>query len=82
MTKITKRGNNLAGRLSQLPTPNNVNKMFEDVNSSKEEKLIIDRKKFGTQLRPELITKLKMRAIQENMTITDLLETMLNEYLE
>jgi hypothetical protein len=82
MTKITKRGNNLAGRLSQLPTPNTVDKMFEDVNSSKEKKVTIERKKFGTQLRPELITKLKMRAIQEDMTISDLLEAMLDEYLE
>jgi hypothetical protein len=56
--------------------------MFEDVNSSKEEKVTIERKKFGTQLRPELITKLKMRAIQEDMTISDLLEAMLDEYLE
>jgi fibrillarin-like rRNA methylase len=82
MTKITKRGNNLASRLSQLPTPNTVDKMFEDVNSSKQEKVTIERKKFGTQLRPELITKLKMRAIQEDMTISDLLEAMLDEYLE
>lgn len=82
MTKITKRGNNLADRLSQLPTPTTVDKMFEDVNSSKEEKVTIERKKFGTQLRPELITKLKMRAIQEDMTISDLLEAMLDEYLE
>jgi len=82
MKKITKRGNHLADRLSQLPTPDNVDKMFEDVNSSKEEKVIIERKKFGTQLRPELITKLKMRAIQEDMTISDLLEAMLDEYLE
>ena len=82
MKKITKRGNNLANRLSQLPTPTTVDKMFEDVNSSKEEKVTIERKKFGTQLRPELLTKLKMRALQENMTITDLLEAMLDEYLE
>lgn len=81
MKKITKRGQNLADRLSQLPTPDNVDKMFEDVNSPKEEKVTIERKKFGTQLRPELITKLKMRAIQENLTITDLLEAMLDEYL-
>jgi hypothetical protein len=82
MKKITKRGNHLADRLSQLPTPDNVDKMFEDVNSTKEEKVTIERKKFGTQLRPELITKLKMRAIQEDMTISDLLEAMLDEYLE
>lgn len=82
MTKIAKKGKNLADRLSQLPTPDNVDKMFEDVNSSKEEKVTIDRKKFGTQLRPELITKLKMRAIQEGMTISELLEAILDEYLE
>ena len=82
MKKITKRGKNLADRLSQLPTPDNVDKMFEDVNNQKQEKVTIERKKFGTQLRPELITKLKMRAIQEEMTITELLEAMLDEYLE
>lgn len=82
MKKIAKKGKNLANRLSQLPTPDNVDKMFEDVETPKEEKITIERKKFGTQLRPELITKLKMRAIQEEMTITELLEAMLNEYLE
>ncbi len=81
MKKIAKKGKNLANRLSQLPTPDNVDKMFEDVETPKEEKVMIERKKFGTQLRPELITKLKMRAIQEEMTITELLEAMLNEYL-
>ena len=82
MKRIAKKGRNLASRLSQLPTPDNVDKMFEDVEAPKEEKVIIERKKFGTQLPPELITKLKMRAIQEEMTITELLEAMLNEYLE
>lgn len=82
MKKITKRGKHLADKLNQLPTPNNVDKMFDDVDSSKEEKVTIDRKKFGTQLRPELITKLKVRAIQEGMTISEFLEAILDEYLE
>ena len=82
MKKIAKKGKNLANRLSQLPTPDNVDKMFEDVETPKEEKVTIERKKFGTQLRPELITKLKMRAIQEEMTITELLEAILDDYLE
>lgn len=80
--RITKNKKNIADRLDKLPTLKNVDEMFQDVNHQKEKKATVERKKFGTQLKPELITKLKMRALQEDMTITNLLEEILNEYLE
>jgi len=82
MTKKRQGKNKITDLINQLPTPNDVNKMSDDVSPQKEKKVIIERKKFGTQLQPKIITKLKMRAVQEEMTITDLLEMILIEYLE
>lgn len=81
-----RRGAKLAGMLdNDLPTPDKVEAMFSDVDSKKEEVEIsrkIERKKFGTQLRPDLIKALKRTALNRDMTITELLEKILDEYLE
>lgn len=79
-----RRGAKLAGMLdNDLPTPDKVEAMFSDVDSRKEEIEIsrkIERKKFGTQLRPELIKELKRTAMNRDMTMTDLLESILDAY--
>ncbi|WMX17605.1 hypothetical protein [Aureispira sp. CCB-E] len=81
-----RRGEKLAGMLDKdLPTPDKVEAMFNDVDSILEENNIsrkIERKKFGTQLRPELIKELKRTALNRDMTITDLLERILEAYFE
>lgn len=81
-----RRGAKLAGMLdNDLPTPDKVEAMFSDVNFKKEENNIsrkIERKKFGTQLRPELIKQLKGTALNRDMTMTELLEKILDEYFK
>ena len=77
MTK--KKDTGFSKRISQLPSVENVDKMHSDIKTNSRVK--IERKKFGTQLRPELITKLKMQALQENTNLTNLLEKILNQYL-
>lgn len=81
-----RRGAKLAGMLeNDLPTPDKVEAMFSDVDSIKEEVEIsrkIERKKFGTQLRPELIKELKRTALNRDITMTELLEKILDDYFE
>lgn len=80
-----RRGQKLAGMLDQdLPTPDKVDAMFNSVNQKEEISISrkIERKKFGTQLRPKLIKQLKQAALNRDMTITELLERILDRYFE
>lgn len=79
-----RRGQKLANLLdSDLPTPDKVNAMFNSVDQEEFEiSKKIERKKFGTQLRPELIKELKRTALNCDMTITELLEKILDRYFE
>ena len=85
MSKKRRRGEKLANLLdNDLPTPDRVEEMFNAVDRKEEVEISrkIERKKFGTQLRPDLIKKLKQTALNRDMTITELLESILEEYLE
>jgi len=42
----------------------------------------IKRKKFSGNIDEELLKKLKIKAIEEDVTMTDLLEKIIREYLE
>lgn len=80
-----RRGQKLVGMLNQdLPTPDKVDAMFNSVNQKEEIEISrkIERKKFGTQLRPKLIKQLKQTALNRDMTITELLERILDRYFE
>lgn len=79
-----KRGQQLADMLDKdIPTPDKVNALFDSVDEEDFEiSKKIERKKFGTQLRPELIKQLKRTALNRDMTITDLLEKILDRYFE
>lgn len=79
-----KRGQKLADMLDKdIPTPDKVNALFDSVDEEDFEiSKKIERKKFGTQLRPELIKQLKRTALNRDMTITDLLEKILDRYFE
>lgn len=79
-----KRGQKLANMLDKdIPTPDKVNALFDSVDEEDFEiSKKIERKKFGTQLRPELIKQLKRTALNRDMTITDLLEKILDRYFE
>ena len=79
-----KRGQKFADMLDKdIPTPDKVNALFDSVDEEDFEiSKKIERKKFGTQLRPELIKQLKRTALNRDMTITDLLEKILDRYFE
>ncbi|MGH1337265.1 MAG: hypothetical protein ACRBFS_14170 [Aureispira sp.] len=79
-----KRGQKLADMLDKdIPTPDKVNELFDSVDEEDFEiSKKIERKKFGTQLRPKLIKQLKRTALNRDMTITDLLEKILDRYFE
>ena len=80
-----RRGQKLADRLDQdLPTPDKVEALFNSVEQTEEIEISrkVERKKFGTQLRPELIKQLKRTAVNRDMTITQLLERILDRYFE
>lgn len=83
MSKRRKLGEKLAGKLEEgIPSPKQVETMFNDVELKEEKKISrkIERKKFGTQLRPELIKQLKEVAVKRDTTITVLLEKIIDEY--
>jgi hypothetical protein len=83
MSKKRKRGAKLVDRLNaEVPRPDQVEKMFNDVeNLENNISRKVERKKFGTQIRPDLIKALKRKALDRDITITDLLENILEEYL-
>ena len=85
MSKKRRRGEKLANLLdNDLPTPDRVEAMFNAVDKKEEVEISrkTERKKFGTQLRPDLIKQLKRAALNKDMTITELLEQILEDYLE
>jgi hypothetical protein len=79
-----RRGQKLADMLDKdIPTPDKVNALFDSVDEEDFEiSKKIERKKFGTQLRPELIKQLKRTALNRDTTITELLEKILDRYFE
>jgi len=83
MSKRRKLGEKLAEKLNEgIPSPKEVEAMFNAVELKEEKKKSrnIERKKFGTQLRPELIKQLKEAAVKSDTTITVLLEKIIEEY--
>jgi hypothetical protein len=83
MSKKRKRGVKLVNRLNaEVPRPDQVEQMFNDVENIEDNiSRKAERKKFGTQLRPDLIKALKRKALDRDITITELLESILEEYL-